>query len=405
VPTYHYEMSNAAGQPVRGSASASSLPALAMQLADQGWRVDRVLADPTPAPFRYWRRVSTPELTNFYRQVAVMLRNHVPVPEAIALLARECRNPVLQTILYQVEGLVRAGEPLSASLAHYPRLFGPMHTATLESGEASNSLERVSERLADYADSVRGAIASMRSASVYPLTVCFATATLMTCTFVFIVPKYAALMKDLGVKEFPLLTQALMFCSQWALPVVALVVMPPALLAAITLGIQRGQSPWALDALRLRVPVLGRLFGSLALFRLSAMLSVFLDGKTPLLDALRLAGQASDNAVVQGAVWDAIPRVAAGEPLGRALDETGVLPADFCGQVSVAQENGDLPGTLHRLSRWHAERMELLASNIGKAVEPVLIVFIGICVGAIALGLFWPLVQIIRNLTASGGSD
>jgi type IV pilus assembly protein PilC len=403
VPTYHYEISNAVGQPVRGSASAASLPALAAQFEEQGWRVERILPDPIRPPRRYWK-VSTPELTTFFRQLAVMLRNRVPVPEAIALLARECRNPRFQSVLYQVEAAVRAGEPLSAALARYPRLFGPMQTATLESGEASNSLERVAERLADYSDNVRQAVRSMRAAAVYPMIVSCLTAVLLTFTFVCIVPKFEALMRDLGVKELPLLTQALLFCSQWTVPVVVLVAGPPALLGAITLGVQRGNSPWLLDAWRLRAPGLGRLFQSLAMFRLSAMLSVFLDGRTPLLDALRLAGQASDNAVIQGAVWDAIPRVAEGEPLGRALDASGVLPSDFCGQVSIAQENGDLPETLHRLSRWHSERLETLAGTLGRTLEPIFVVIIGGCVGAIALGLFLPVIQIIQNLTGNQGN-
>ena len=271
--TYHYEITNALGQPVCGSAGAESLPALAAQFAEQGWKVQRVLPDAAPAPFRYGRRVSNAEISTFLRQLAVMLRNQVPVPEAVALLARECRNPVFQTLLYGVERQVRAGEPLSAALARYPRLFAPMQTATIEAGEASNSLERVAEKLADYSEVVGMGVRRIRTAALYPLVVWCITSALILFVFAFIVPKYDALMRDLGMKELPLITQILVSASQSIVPIGIIAALPALLLGAVTLGMQRGSGAWRLDAWRLRLPVIGRLVESLALFRLSAMLS------------------------------------------------------------------------------------------------------------------------------------
>src|SRR5581483_7998668 len=128
---------------------------------------------------------------------------------------RECRNPVFQTLLYQAEAFVRAGEPLSAALGRFPRLFSPMQTASLESGEASNTLDRVAERMAEYAEVVSMGVRRIRTAALYPMVVCFVTAVLMTFVFAAIVPKYAALMRDLGIKDLPLITLTLVAASQW----------------------------------------------------------------------------------------------------------------------------------------------------------------------------------------------
>lgn len=403
MPTYHYESVSAAGQPARGSATAESLPQLASLLEAQGWKLARVLPEQGPWPLRYGIRVPNAELSAFLRQLAVMLRNQVPVPEAVGLMARECRNPTFQAVLHDVETTVRGGEPLSAALARYPRLFGPMQTATLAAGETSNTLDRVAERLAEYTDHAGEAVRRIRNAAFYPMVVCFVTTLLFAFTFVFIVPKYMVLMRDLGMKEFPPLTAALFALSQGGLPTLLLLTAPPVFLGLLTLGLQRGSSSGTLDRFRLRLPVIGRLFESLALFRVGSMLSIFLESRIPLLDALRLAGQGADNAVVQGALWQAVPPVAAGEPLGRALDGTGALSAAFCGQVSVAEENGDLPGTLQRLARWHGERIEAISTRMSAILEPILILGIGVCIAWIAVGLFWPLVMILRNL--SGGES
>lgn len=399
MPTYHFELSSATGQPLQGNANAASLPALVAQFREQGWRVERLLQDPGAPPFRYWRRVSTNELSTFLRQLAVMLRNQVPVPEAVGLIARECRNPVLQTVLHQVEAAVRSGEPLSAALARYPRLFGPMQTATLEAGESSNTLDQVAERLADYGEMVNQSVRSIRLSSFYPTIVCAVAASLLCFTFLCIVPKFLQLYRDLGVKELPFYTQWLMIASQWAGPVLLLLGLQPVALAAISYGLQRGRSFWMLDRMRLRAPLLSPMFQSLSLFRLSGMLSIFLESNMPLLDALRLAGQGAGNEVVQGAVWEAIPRVAAGERLGRALEASGVLPPAYCGQLAVAEEKADLPGTLRRLAKWHSEYVEGTSKKLGAILEPALIVVIGGCVAWIVLGLFIPFIQIIQNLS------
>jgi type II secretory pathway component PulF len=233
------------------------------------------------------------------------------------------------------------------------------------------------------------------------MVVCFATAILFGITFTYVVPKFILLLTDLGVKELPVVTTSLLAASSGGLPVVLLLAAPPAILGVLTFGLRRGSSSPTIDRIRLRLPALGRLFESLALFRVSAMLSIFLESRVPLLDALRLAGQGADNTVVQGAVWQAVPLVAAGEPLGRALDGTGALPAAFCGQVSVAEENGDLPATLHRLSRWHAERIDAVSARMSAILEPVLILGIGAGIAWTVLGLFWPLMLIIQNLSGA----
>src|SRR5262249_39579847 len=142
------------------------------------------------------------------------------------------------------------------------------------SGEATNCLEKVAERLADYTETVGADVRRMRSAAIYPILVSLVTAILFSFTFIFIVPKFLELMRDLGVKEFPLVTQAVLAAGPSGLPLIILVLAPATLLAVLTLGIQRGRSPAGLDALRLRLPVLGEMFRAMALFRLSAMLSV-----------------------------------------------------------------------------------------------------------------------------------
>src|SRR5207249_1396536 len=117
-----------------------------------------------------------------------------------------------------------------------------------------------------------------------------------------------------------------------------------------------------------------------ALLRLTRLLAALLHGGVPLLEALRLAGQGAESALLQAAMWDAIPHVAAGESLAVAFGHAGILPPTFCGQIAAAEASGDLPGALARLAGWYSDRVDYLAARVGSLIEPPFILFIAMFV-------------------------
>jgi type IV pilus assembly protein PilC len=152
----------------------------------------------------------------------------------------------------------------------------------------------------------------------------------------------------------------------------------------------------------MRIPILGVLYHNFALLRLTRLLAALLRGGVPLLEALRLAGQGAESPLLQAAMWDAIPNVAAGETLATAFGHAGILPPTFCGQIAAAEAGGNLPDALSRLADWYGERVDYLAARVGALVEPLFILVLAVLAGWIAFGVFAPLVGIIRSL--SGGS-
>jgi type II secretory pathway component PulF len=154
----------------------------------------------------------------------------------------------------------------------------------------------------------------------------------------------------------------------------------------------------------MRIPVLGALYYQFALLRLTRLLSALLCGGVPLLEALRLAGQGADSALLQAAMWDAIPRVAAGETLSSAFSHSGILPPTFVGQIASAEASGNLPDALNRLAVWYGDRVDYLAARVGALLEPFFILFLAGMAGWIALGVFAPLVSILQSLTGGGGN-
>jgi type IV pilus assembly protein PilC len=403
MPSYHVLFTDPAGQSSETALSAPSLPALARRLQQQGYTLSRV-SPPRPSPSLkgYWRRVSEAEVNTLLRQLATTLDNGVSLADALALLARETHNLTMRAVLLDLEHAIRDGDSLSCALSAYPRIFSPIYVRLLEAGEAGNSLPEVLRHLAEYADRAGQASQRIRTSLVYPQVVGVFTLAVITFAFLSVVPKFLDLFRELGVKEFPLVTQALFWLSATGIP--ALVILFPfaALGGWLAYARMDRRAPFVLAQLRTRIPVLGTLYHNFSLLRLTRLLAALLHGGVPLLDALRLAGQGAESPLLQAAMWDAIPHVAGGESLATAFGHAGILPPTFCGQIAAAEAGGDLPGALVRLANWYAERVDYLAARAGALLEPLLIFVLAIMAGWVALGVFAPLVSVIQSLSGGG---
>lgn len=404
MPSYHVEFTDLSGVTARTALNAPSLPALALRMDQQGHSLLRVHQRAPDRTLRgYWRRVSEGEVTTFLRQLAVTLENGVSLPAALALLAREMQNPTFRAVLLDLERSVQDGDSLSCALGTYPRLFSPIYLRLLEAGEAGNRLPEVLRQLADYAERSGQAAQRIRTSMVYPQVVGLFTLALLCFTFMFTVPKFQGMFLELGAKELPATTQALYWFANSAMPVLIFLVPVLALCGWGYYLRSERRAPFRLAALRLRVPVVGVLYHHFALLRLTRLLAALLQGGVPLLEALRLAGQGAESPLLQAAMWDAIPHVAAGESLSTAMGHAGILPPSFCGQIAAAETSGDLPGALMRMSDWYSDRVDYLAARVGALVEPVMILALAGIAGWVAFGVFAPMVGLIQSL--SGGAQ
>lgn len=403
MPSYQVQFSTPRGDCSEAALNAPSLPALARRLEQNGCGLLKVVpARPDPALKGYWRRVSDAEVCTVLRQVAVSLDNGVSIPEAISLQARETRNGTLRTILMDIERSIRDGDSVSAALARYSRLFPPVYTRLLEAGEASFRLPEALRQLADYSERATTAGLRIRTSLIYPQIIGVFTLTLMLVTFVFVVPRFIDLFRELGVRELPFVTASLIWASSSILPAFVFGIPAVGMTLWALYGRAEKRAAFQLAHLKARIPVLGALYYQFSLLRLTRLLAALLYGGVPLLEALRLAGQGADSALLQAAMWDAIPRVAAGESLASAFSHSGILPPTFIGQVAAAEASGNLPDALDRLARWYSDRVDYLSARVGALLEPFFVLILAGMAGWIAFGVFTPLVTVLQSLSGFG---
>jgi type IV pilus assembly protein PilC len=158
----------------------------------------------------------------------------------------------------------------------------------------------------------------------------------------------------------------------------------------------------ALDRLRLHFPILGELHRKTAVARFTRTLGTLTTNGVPILQALQIVKDTAGNGVVAGAVQVVHDRVADGEPMAGPLRESGVFPALVAGMIDIGEQTGALPEMLNRVADACDEEVDHATAALTSLLEPILIVFLAIIVGAIVIALFLPLIDVVLNFDSGG---
>jgi len=347
-------------------------------------------------------------LSSVYEQLASLLEQGQELSAALRRLAKESVTPRLGLSLAALSGRVSEGSSLSEAMAEQPRLFDALVVHTIAAAEQSGDLPAGLRSLADHQRELDHLGADLALPLVYPFFLLCLMGGVGTAvpTFLalFILPKFVKLFTDLGLKQdqFPWITRFFMgyaeFLRVWGGPVFIAVVV------AVILYVVRSRSRAGrleMRVLGVPVPFFGRLAKETALARAAATLRLLLSYGVPVQTALRLAGQASGSLHVSLALRRAEYAVREGGSLAEGLRETGLLPDSFVFSLSGAEASGDLLATLEHLETDYRRDVALLTRSWVVVAGPVIVLFLGVMVGFMALSMYLPLISIIQQLSGS----
>jgi type IV pilus assembly protein PilC len=342
------------------------------------------------------------DLCVLLRQLAAMLESGTPMFQALNLLADESRLPWIRRVLVAVANDVAEGIPLSDAMGTRPRAFGPIVVALVRAGERSGDLPGTLRQLAEQREGIASVARRTASLLIYPGLVALFAFCLVGFLFTFIVPKFVALFKELGVRDFPLATLVLMRISG-GFPLVALALGLALFLAILFYVLYRRttRGRLVLDYFSLAMPGVGSMNLVLALARVSGALSIMLERGVPVVQALRLAGEAAGNRVVAAALRRGERAVSEGRPLADGLRDAHVLPESFLWRVGVGEASGAIADAFRRLSQFYMDTAYVTSRAVMSILEPLLVILLGLLVGFIIISLFLPLISVVGSLSSS----
>jgi len=408
MATFAYTVRDASGQVRTGTSEAENVDILKRRLQEQGFTVTdlkQTAATKKKKPGGGWGRVKLADLSIFCRQFSTMIDAGVSLVRSLDVLGEQTQNPKLKRMILDIQQEVESGQTLSKAMSKYPKTFTNLFIGLIRAGEVGGVLEEALQRLSHFLEKDMELKRKVKAALTYPCIVVVVAVGIVVGLCTFIVPKFIELFKDLGVKELPWMTQVLVDFSdflknKWYIGILMIFIGYIAIKYFGTTRIGRR----VIDRIKLKVPVFGKLHHKIALARFSRTLGTLLVSGVPILQALETVAGTVGNTIISEAVMEARARIREGDRIKDPLEKSRMFPPMVVHMISIGEESGALDQMLTKIADFYEQEVDATLQSLTAAIEPVLIVFLGVCVGFIVIAMFMPLIQVIQNLT-SGGDD
>jgi general secretion pathway protein F len=397
MPDFTFEALAKTGSKSTGTLTANSEREAAIILDGRGLFPLRIAmaknqVTGTSGGFRLFGGVKGRQLATMYGQLADLLHSGFPLLRSLELLERQSTNVTLQAVIRDVRARVADGTGLAQSMAFHPRVFNDLAVSMVRAGQEGGFLEDVLKRIANFVEHQEDLKAKVIGALAYPCFLALAGFTVLNILVIFFVPKFEKIFEKLKEKgELPDLTVYLMafskFLQSWKGGLTAILVV-----AGVVWFISWTRGPgrmWA-DKAKIRLPMFGSIFMSLALSRFCRILGTMLHNGIPLLKALYIAKDSAGNKVLSLAIEKSAESVTAGQKLADPLRKSGYFPNDVVEMITIAEESNNLEKVLvdiaESLDKRTARNLELMV----KLLEPIMLLVMAVLVLLVVMGLLMP---------------
>ncbi len=406
MPVFQYTVSDATGNVRSGTSEAESEEILTRRLQEQGFRVSAVkktAKKKSGASQVAFGRVKLKDVSIFCRQFSTMTDAGVSLVRTLDVLGEQTQNVLLKRIIQEIQVDVEGGANLSAAMAKHPKTFNNLFVGLIKAGEVGGVLEEALQRLSFFMEKDLELKRKVKGAMTYPVIVIIVAVAIVLGLCTFIVPKFVDLFKDLGVKQLPAPTQMLMdfstfLKSEWyiGIGIIFLVWGSIKLIGRTRIGRR------VIDRMKLKAPVFGPLGRKVSLARFSRTLGTLLVSGVPILQALETVAATMNNVILSDAVMNAHARIREGDRIRDPLEKSGQFPPMVVHMISIGEESGALDQMLTKIGEFYESEVDAQLQSLTAAIEPIMIVVLGLIVGFIVISLFMPLIAVIANLSGGG---
>jgi len=343
-------------------------------------------------------RVSVRDVALMTRQFGVLLQAGMPLVEALSALLTQTSKPRLQKALYDIRDFVKGGGSLGEALGRHPRIFSPLYTNMVRSGEASGALEQVLLRLADIEEQQAKLRARLISMLIYPAFMALFAVAVIVFMMMVIVPRITQIFEK-QKQELPQITKIMVGVSHfigyywWLILLVAFGVL---LLWRMWVATDTGRRRW--DRFRLRAPVYSTFHIKLIASRFARTLGTMLESGLSMMVALDVVKTVIENRVIEDSMADVKAGVRRGKDLAQPLREVGFFPPMLIHMVELGQRSGQIESMLLKVADTYDEDVRLAVDAMVSLMEPVIIIVMGIFVGFLVLSILLPILSMSRHV-------
>jgi type IV pilus assembly protein PilC len=343
--------------------------------------------------------VDSKELAVFTRQFSVMIDAGLPLVQCLEILAGQQENKTFQKVLTGVRSSVEGGASLANSMKQFEKIFDPLYYNMVDAGETGGILDTILQRLASYIEKNVKLKRAVKSAMIYPIAVLGIAGSVITLLLWKVVPIFTQLFNGLGV-DLPLPTRVVIALSNFVGSIYGLTILVAMVGGVFALKTWYGtpQGRMALDTIVLKIPLVGPLMRKIAVARFTRTLGTLISSGVPILEGLDITARTSGNAVVEKAIIQTRKAVEAGRSLVDPLKETDVFPGMVTQMIGVGEQTGAMDAMLQKIADFYEDEVDAAVKDLLTAMEPLMIVVLGVVVGGIVVSMYLPLFSLIGKL-------
>lgn len=398
MPIYNYVVKDPQGKTVTGTVDAPDQAAAASVLRERQYVVISVTPRKEPGALQkfteHFRGVTLGEKTVFARQLATMISSGLPLTNALEILRAQAESEKMESVLGEMIGDVQGGTSLSKALGKHPEVFSKVTIALVEAGEASGKLDNLLSQLADNMEKEQDFQSKTRGALIYPAVIGVAMVAVFIIMMIFVVPRLTDLYSDIGA-ELPLPTRILIGTSNlltkgwWAL-----------FLALGLLGYgffrwtQTEKGKYRLAQVAFQFPIFGKLNKESEQARFARTLGLLVGAGVPITQALEISAAAVNNVLYKDAILNAEKQVEKGVPLSVPIRKDPNFDPLLSQMIAVGEETGKMDEVLTKVAGFFESQAAGLVKNLSTALEPIILVVLGLMVGLLVLSIISPIYQL-----------
>ena len=400
MPAYRCKIAARDGEMVEKVIQSGSVSSIKKKIAkDGGFLIKAKKTGGISSSFFFSRqRLKSKDFYSFNQEFLTLLRAGLPVVIAFNAIIEKQDESFFSRTLNSIRDDISEGESISNAFEKYENIFSPLYIATLRSGEASGNLPDAIEEYLEYFERSQQIRQKIKAAFVYPAILSICSVFVVAFLIVFVVPTITGTFVEAGA-ELPIFTRILLQFSAFVRSyflVILIGIVSIIWIASYYLKTERGKLLF--DTYYLKLPFLGELsvIYSTALF--TSSLSTVLGGGIPLNQALHISTGLIRNSFMQAGSKNAIESIEQGEGFARAFYKVDIFPDMALRMIAAGEEGGNLEKVLKDIARFYEKEIESKISIITSAIEPALMVLMGIVIGFIMLAMYMPIFQMAGTM-------
>ena len=348
-------------------------------------------------------RITSEDLTLFCRQLATMLAAGVTVLKSLEVILQQISSQQLYKVLIGVRKRMEAGLSLHESMGKFPDVFSELWVNLVESGEASGNLALVLNRLAGYLERNAAFKRKVVSALLYPALLTSAGLGALLFLTIKIIPTFADLFASFHLK-LPVLTQMLIgvssFMRKYILFIIAIILV---LFSLFKNYIRTKDGLRTYENFKFKLPLFGEFFRAILVERFASGMSTLVESGVPILYSLEISEHSVGSVIMGDIIRKIKDDIRDGKSLREPMERSGFFEPMVVQMVGIGEEIGELSQMFKRVDSFYQEYVETFLTRFTSLFEPVMLIFMGIVIGLMVVGIFLPIFQLSQIGSGVGG--